>query len=72
MIRKINYIYRVDDGNQYIEVHFDQQVQITGVQSQGHAELPSWVTKYRVSYSSTGLEPFVFYKESTNANPKVK
>ncbi|XP_014665852.1 PREDICTED: hemocytin-like [Priapulus caudatus] len=62
---------RVKDDQQYIEVRFDQRTMITGVETQGHATFDEWVTGYQVSYSVTGLEPFIYYRESADLTPKV-
>lgn len=65
------YYFSVDNYDQHIQVRFLKPLEISGVVTQGHAVLPVWVSKYRVSYSPDGLEPFIYYSDSPSENPKV-
>lgn len=62
---------RYKETEPYIEVRFNEPTEISGVVTQGHAKLQFWVTKYRVSYSPDGREPFIYYSDSPNDEIKV-
>ena len=42
------------DANQILQIHFQDEANVSAVVIQGHPELNYWVTKYRVAFSLDG------------------
>ena len=62
---------RYNDGNQWLQIDLGiQDIKVTGLASQGRADLDQWVTKYKLQYSYDCVN-FYYYKEPGQGVPKV-
>lgn len=46
----LGWVAGTDDVNQWIQVDYDYQTNITGVITQGREDSPEWVTSYKIQY----------------------
>lgn len=63
-----SWVSKFKDANQWLQVKFGQRVEIRRVSTQGRQNVDHWVTSYKLSYSSDGLE---FNQYQTNENETV-
>lgn len=62
---------RANDVNQWLQIDLGiQNAKVTGLASQGRADLDQWVTKYKLQYSPDGAH-FYFYREPGQSVAKV-
>jgi len=63
---------RVNDGNQWLQIELDSPyTRVKRVATQGRNVHSQWVIKYKLQYSSDGVN-FQYYKEKGQAASKVK